>query len=245
MEFTYESKAAEDAKEYLELCDEGHVVVDYYGDDIDKIATELEKSKGKSDDFAYAYCRFVVRQSNDVKPAQIAKILSSKSDDVRFKTMLGKFYLDGYGVEKDDDKAFQIFSEAASEGYAVADYMLGLCYENGNGVKKNVKQAVELYEKAAKLGLSEALKKLGESYAIGDIVKKNPKLSVAFYEQSSKQDDGEAEFALAKFYSCGFGVKKNLNTALTYYTLAANKGVTDAQIQLGTMYLTGNGVGAN
>ena len=67
-------------------------------------------------------------------------------------------------MEKDLDEAFQWFSKAAAQGYAVALNNLGSCYEYGKGVKKNMQTAISLYRKAAEKGQKNgisALSRLG------------------------------------------------------------------------------------
>lgn len=56
----------------------------------------------------------------------------------------------------DEDAAFSLFSQAASEGYAKAQFELGLMYENGQGTDADSHMAGEWYLKAAHQDLPEA-----------------------------------------------------------------------------------------
>ena len=62
------------------------------------------------------------------------------------------FYENGIRVEKDVEKAVELYKRAVEQGNAVAQYNLGYCYQHGIGVEKDAKKAVELYEKAAGQG---------------------------------------------------------------------------------------------
>ena len=62
---------------------------------------------------------------------------------------LGICYQNGTGVEKNFQKAFELYQKATEQGSALAQCNLGICYQNGIGVKKNTQKAVELYQKAA------------------------------------------------------------------------------------------------
>ncbi len=56
----------------------------------------------------------------------------------------------------DEDAAFSLLSQAASEGYDKAQFEVGLMYENGQGTDKDIAKALEWYLKAAQQGLAEA-----------------------------------------------------------------------------------------
>lgn len=51
---------------------------------------------------------------------------------------LGLIYLNGYGVAKDEKRAFAEFSKAAAQGDITGQYWLAYCYENGTGTAKNM-----------------------------------------------------------------------------------------------------------
>lgn len=58
----------------------------------------------------------------------------------------------GWGVEKNLEKAAELYALAAEQGNSAAQYSLGTCYENGDGVKANLEEAVRLYRLAAECG---------------------------------------------------------------------------------------------
>lgn len=76
--------------------------------------------------------------------------------------LLGGFYLEGRGVEKDSDKAVSLYRQAADKGYARAQFALGLCYEYGDGVEKDINEAVKWYRQAADKGYEKAKERLKE-----------------------------------------------------------------------------------
>lgn len=79
---------------------------------------------------------------------------------------IGLAYLNGYGVEKNPEKAFAAFNKAAEKDIT-GQYWLGYCYENGIGTAKNLNKAIEWYQKSAQRGdhvsqpAIDALKRLG------------------------------------------------------------------------------------
>src|SRR5437763_14330054 len=59
------------------------------------------------------------------------------------------FYENGIRVEKDIEKAIELYKRAVEQGNAAAQYNLGYCYQHGIGVEKDTGKAIELYHQAA------------------------------------------------------------------------------------------------
>lgn len=66
-------------------------------------------------------------------------------------------YFNGYGVEKDVDKALELFESSAKCKDKDGLYFLGFLYATGFKVKKDVKRAKRLFRESAELG-NEAAK---------------------------------------------------------------------------------------
>ena len=65
------------------------------------------------------------------------------------KYFLALSYTNGWCVEKDLKKAFELNEESALLGHCMAMYMLAKCYQDGSGVVQDVSKAKEWYVKAA------------------------------------------------------------------------------------------------
>lgn len=65
---------------------------------------------------------------------------------------LGCEYLKGPESERDYERAFYWFCNAAEQGHAEAQFALGTFYDAGDGVKQNDVMAIEWYQKAAEQG---------------------------------------------------------------------------------------------
>ena len=63
-------------------------------------------------------------------------------------------------MEKNLEKAVELYTAAANQGYARAQHNLAICFENGEGVEKNFAKAVEWYTAAANQDHSMATKRL-------------------------------------------------------------------------------------
>ncbi|MGP5505702.1 tetratricopeptide repeat protein, partial [Psychrobacter celer] len=59
-------------------------------------------------------------------------------------------------VEEDYDKAFELYSEAAAQEEAIAQFNLGEMYYHGDSVPQDYNKAYEWYQKAADQGYQES-----------------------------------------------------------------------------------------
>ena len=71
---------------------------------------------------------------------------------------LGAMYEYGNGVEKNQQKAAQLYKKACDGGNMRGCRNLGVMYEEGDGVEKDLGKAAELFKKACDFGLEEACK---------------------------------------------------------------------------------------
>jgi TPR repeat protein len=73
---------------------------------------------------------------------------------------LGCEYLKGSEAERDYERAFYWFCNAAEQGHAEAQFALGALYAAGDGVKQNIDLAAAWYRKAAAQGHAWAIRYL-------------------------------------------------------------------------------------
>lgn len=90
-----------------------------------------------------------------------------------------RYYL-GDGVNRDYDRAFQLFKTAAHAGNADGQNGLGACYLSGKGTPKNPAEAVKYFKLAAGQGSSKACLNLAEMYGAGDGVNRDATTALAF-----------------------------------------------------------------
>ncbi len=85
------------------------------------------------------------------------------------KCELAECYLSGNGVDRDNARAIELYTEAAEAGYGPAECALGDLYYEGRGLNRNYDKAVSLYRSAAESGqLTEtAATRLAECYREG------------------------------------------------------------------------------
>ena len=98
--------------------------------------------------------------------------------------VLAFMYLEGVGVEKDEEKAFEWCEKSAKLNYAPAQFNLAWMYLKGVGVEKDEEKAFEWCEKSAKLNNAPAQNNLAWMYLNGIGVEKDEEKAFEWYEKS-------------------------------------------------------------
>ena len=101
----------------------------------------------------------------DLPTARRMLVRSAALDYMPAIHALGWMELQGIGIERDREKAFQHFQRAARAGYAESQYMLGVLYSQGWGVEVSSTDSLYWIKKAAEQGHGEARSMLGRLFA--------------------------------------------------------------------------------
>ncbi|GBC20521.2 kinase-like domain-containing protein [Rhizophagus irregularis DAOM 181602=DAOM 197198] len=97
-------------------------------------------------------------------------------------------YIDGKGVSKDYDKAFELSKKLANTGYPCGINLLGYCYYNGIGTVANTPKGVELYQKTANLGNCLAEYNLAHIYKDGEGIEQDHDKAFELFKKSAEKD---------------------------------------------------------
>ena len=138
-------------------------------------------------------------------------------DDPAGLYWLGVCYDNGFGVERDEDRACRLYQESAAGDYAPALCNLGVCYESGQGVEKNLEKAVELYRRAAEGGYPMGRCNLGVMYFFGQGVEKDLKKAAYCFAQAAEQRLPRAQYLLGVCCRSGEGGVGDVCRALCRY----------------------------
>ena len=101
----------------------------------------------------------------------------------------------------DEDAAFSLFSQAAAEGYAKAQFELGLMYENGEGADIDKSLAAQWYLKAARQDLPEAQFNYGYLLLSGASDSTAQEEGIAWIRKAAEAGDEAASEYLASMES--------------------------------------------
>ena len=147
------------------------------------------------------------------------------------------------GTPRNDAKAVEYFSKAATEGFTSAQVALGRCYLDGAGVEKNSQKAMEWFEVAASKNDPEAYFQL---YHVFRVDQQDLKKAAQYLLKSAEMGYSEAQFELGVNYHSGSDmIERNYNEATKWFEKAAQHGDVDAMFNLGLCYLEGMGVEKN
>jgi len=172
----------------------------------------------------------------------IKNIEAAKTGDSNAQVEIGNCYINGIGVSKDPEQAYQWYKKAASKNNPVAQYNIGLLYYNGWGLKKNIEKAFSWYLKSAKQGYSMAQYNLGCCYLYGQGIAQDQEKALFWFEQASEQNYPMGSYNAGMCYYNGWGTEKDFTKAVAYFQKAADLGNPMAQLNLGVCYKTGSGV---
>ncbi|RIA87874.1 hypothetical protein C1645_807102 [Glomus cerebriforme] len=145
------------------------------------------------------------------KSKEIFNYLINNPTLQHYEVMVGKFYNEGFGVDKDENTAFQWYMKASQKNDMNGHYEVGYYYDYKEIVKQ---QYIISYQLAANNGLNIA------SYYLANSFKYNYGTQTDYFElykQSAENGFIPSQYELAECYS--EGIKENKMEALKWYKL--------------------------
>jgi len=159
-------------------------------------------------------------------------------------TILGDCYVSGTGVQKNEQKAFELYSK---DNLMTGLSRQGDCYRFGIGVQKNKEKAFRCYYDAADGGSWYNRYDLAVIYEEGELVKKDVKKAFKIYkdladvvmESNTLQDWADPVISLAKCYVEGIGTKQNVQEGINLYKKCIEVDDPMAEYCLARLYYDG------
>ncbi len=133
-----------------------------------------------------------------------------------YEVMVGNFYKNGFGIDKNENKAFEWYMKASEKGDINGHYEVGYCYNHGYGIEKNHEKSFEFYQLAANSELNIALKKLADFY---QYIEENKFKAFELYKKSAENGFIPSQYELANCYKDGKGIQQNKNETLKWFKL--------------------------
>ena len=179
-------------------------------------------------------------QKNYTEALIILRDLDAKNDP-EAQCMLGVMYLEGIGLRKDIDKAYEYLNKAATAENPEAMYRLGRLLERGevqesDNRKKDIEKAIEYYQKAAIAGDLNALTDLAFLLENGKYVDKDVKEAHKLLRLAAKKNFPRAmnNLGIMLFNNViSEGIDSNDRKAFEYFMRAADQGYPKAFTNLG------------
>lgn len=191
-----------------------------------------------------------IRDFNSTTPEQFLEILNGPADEaarwlhtaaelgvVEAQVHYGQVLLDGKGVVKNPEHAFQWFKLAANESHVMAMNMLGRCYENGWGTQPDMLLANYWFKLAAAAGLDWGMYNYATSLALGRGIEMNRGQALALLREAAAMGHIKSWNLLGGFYEDGWEVDIDMDCALDCYHRAAIGGDFRGQFNYGRLLI--------
>lgn len=170
------------------------------------------------------------------------KALSLDSKSATAQALLGLFYYQGRGVERDKAKGRALIEASAQAGDAMGKELLSVLETKGhlNGLLPLRKPDADLLARAEN-GQADAQLELANAYANGWIESpsgQNP--AREWRERAAESGAAEAQLFLAEGYLQGaFGYPKDIERGMLWLDRAADQGNPKAMVRAGEIYSAG------
>ncbi|MCM1212899.1 MAG: sel1 repeat family protein [Blautia sp.] len=159
---------------------------------------------------------------------------------------LGFLYLNGMGIERDEEKAQELFDNAIAQGCADGYYGTAVIAESNRDYTAKMEDLNKVVEEGTEpLYIRRAFRGIGYQYFLGTGVEQDYAKAMEWYEKAVEQGDTTAMTTIGSWYRDGAGVEQDSAKAMEWYEKAVEQGDTDAMSMIGLMYANGMGVGVD
>jgi TPR repeat protein len=158
----------------------------------------------------------------------------AESGDAAAQFQLGRAYIRGQGVEKNQTRGLELISEAAQAGHAEAMAGMGYLHMTGEGLEKDELKALEWLRKAADAGSLKAKGNLGVLLRSGKKIQLSNDESLRLLHEAADAGFIEAKSYLGRLYFTGDALQtQNREKARSYVQAAAEAGDPVVMFALG------------
>ncbi|MBP3196434.1 MAG: SEL1-like repeat protein [Butyrivibrio sp.] len=169
----------------------------------------------------------------DYKKAFDYATIAAEDDECGGYLVLGSLYLNGWGVEKDVNKALENYKMAAAYGDETAMNQIGFIYMGNEGIDENPEQSLYWFNEASKKNSAVGMYNLGYCYKNGYGTETDVEQAAEWFKKSAELGYVDAMCELGEYYQ---GTLIDLNKAKMWYLKAAELGHAEAQNKLGVLY---------
>ena len=174
------------------------------------------------------------------KHFESVKVLADRGDIIA-QSEIADIYKNGWGIEKDIDKAIEFLKKSAEGGYGRSANEMGNIYYNN----ENYKEAARWYRLGADLNNDRAAYNLAGMYRVGEGVTQDYAEAAKWYTKAAELGDSRAMNWIAFFYYKGYGAKQDYEKAMEWWKKGAEEGNGNCANWVGDLYRDGEGVKQN
>ena len=158
---------------------------------------------------------------------------AAEDGDMRAQFALGRIFLLGFGVNRDQEQSYRWYRQSAEHGFDQAQASTGMMLLEGIGVAKDDAEGFRWLRRAADQGYTMIFARLGQEYE----TRGNFAESLVWYRKAVESGTDEKDAAMIKIgkaYQFGRGVAQDIQQANVWYRKAATNGNAEAQARLGS-----------
>lgn len=168
----------------------------------------------------------------DYKKAFEYATIAVDDDESEGYLVLGSLYLNGWGVEKDVNKALENYKMAAALGDETAMNQIGLIYMDSDEFEANPEQSFYWFNEAAKKGSDVGMFNLGCCYKDGLGIEADVEQAAEWFKKSAELGYVDAMVELGGYYQ---EILVDFEKSKMWYLKAAELGNAEAQNKLGVL----------
>lgn len=172
----------------------------------------------------YEYYIYGIAGVTDEKLSKMWLEKSGKKEMADVTYIHARYLYIGFDMEKDVERAFELFKRAIQQGETLAYAELGDCYRLGHGCAQDFDKAFDCYKKALrdKYNPQKVYNNYAMCYYHGCGTEKNQEEALKWLEKSASYGYSAGAYNLASCYLYGVGVEKNDELAQKLYRQALN-----------------------
>lgn len=168
----------------------------------------------------------------DYKKAFDYATIAAEDDECGGYLVLGSLYLNGWGVEKNVNKALENYKMAAALGDETAMNQIGIIYMGSDEFEANLEQSFYWFNEAAKKGSDVGMYNLGCCYRDGFGIKADVEQAAEWFKKSAELGYVDAMVELGGYYQ---EILVDFEKSKMWYLKAAELGNAEAQNKLGEL----------
>ena len=147
----------------------------------------------------------------------------------------------GLGIERDPERAAQLYRDAAERGHRAAQARWACALIEGRAVPKDLAAGESWLRRAAHAGDAQAAAMVGDLYARGGALPPNYAEAANWYRRAAEAGNAAAARALGSLYLTGAGETQDNDEAARWLRRSAEAGDAASQVDLANLVAHGGG----
>ncbi|RHZ81652.1 hypothetical protein Glove_117g139 [Diversispora epigaea] len=122
-------------------------------------------------------------------------------------------YSNGFGVEKNEEKAFELYLKLAEKGFLLAQFNVDWCYKYGAGITKDETEGNQWVMKSARAENINAMGNIGYSHGNGIGMCKDKKEAFKWCLKAAEKEHNAPQYNIGLYYYYVRGINRDYKKA--------------------------------